>query len=76
MMHSVNALSASAAHCLLSAISNSALSIRAALCCTYVISDTSAKPSSFRPLMYACSSAFTLADGSVTASFCCRIKLL
>ena len=42
---------------------------RPADCWMYTMSAVSAKPSSRMPEMYACSSTFTLADGSSTPSF-------
>ena len=64
ILHRLSVFSASAAQPRLSVISKSARRMRAADCCTYTMSATSAKPSSERREMYACSSTLILAEGS------------
>ena len=69
ILHSASALSARLAQPRFSTISYSARISRPDDCVTYTMSDVSASPSSFRLEMYACSSTFTLADGSSRLSF-------
>ena len=64
ILHSARALSASAAHPRLSTISKMHRKMRPALCVTYTMSAISANPSSFIPLMYACSRMLIFAVGS------------